>query len=91
MKRRAEGLPFALRFERAQFRLADFVMAEIERRFFVVALDRENFLEHGLQAGVLPFGERHVLLQEIDVGIELNLDEVWRLDALFNGSEVDAF
>ena len=30
-------------------------MAEIERRFLIVALDRENFLENGLQAGVLPF------------------------------------
>ena len=54
VERRAESLAFALRFERAQFRLADFVMAKIERRFFVVALDRENFFEDGLQAGHFP-------------------------------------
>ena len=34
VERRAEGLAFALRLERAQFRLADFVLAEIERRPF---------------------------------------------------------
>ena len=32
VERRAESLAFALRFEGAQFRLADFVMAEIESR-----------------------------------------------------------
>ena len=34
VERRAEGLAFALRLERAQLRLADFVVAEIERRPF---------------------------------------------------------
>ena len=82
VERRAEGLAFALRLERAQLRFADFVVAEIERRLFVVALDRENFLEDGLQAGVLPLGRRNVLLQEIDVGIELNLDQVWAARSL---------
>ena len=89
MERRAEGLAFALRFERAQFRLANFIMAEIERRLLVVALDRENFLENGLQAGVFPLAGRDVFLQKIDVGVELNLDQVGRLDRLFNGPEVD--
>ena len=89
MERRAKCLAFTLRLERAQFRLADFIMAEIERRLFVVALDRENFLENGLQTGVFPLARRDVFLQEIDVGVELNLDQVRRLDRLFNGSEVD--
>ena len=80
IERRAEGLAFALRFERGQLRLADFVMAEIEGRLLVVALDREDFLEHGLEAGVLPLRRGHVLLQELHVGIELDLDQVWRLD-----------
>ena len=86
MERRAESLAFALRFQRAQFRLADFVMAEIEGRFLVVALDRENFLEDSLQAGVFPLARRDVFLQKIDVGIELNLDQVRRLDRLFEWS-----
>jgi hypothetical protein len=58
VQRRAVSLAFALRLERAQLRLADLVMAEIERRLFVVALDRENFLENGLQAGHFPLGKR---------------------------------
>ena len=91
VERRAVGLAFALRLERRQFRLADFVMAEIERRLFVVALDRKHFLENGLEPGHFPLRKRHILLEEIEVGIELNLDEVWRLDAFLNGSEVDTF
>ncbi len=91
MERRAERLAFALCLERRQFRFADFVVAEIERRFFIVALDRKHFLEDRLEAGILPLGKRHVFLEEIDVGIELNLDEVWRLDAFLDGSEVDTF
>jgi hypothetical protein len=66
-------------------------MAEIEGRFFVVAFDRKDLLEHGLETGILPFGKRDVFLEEIDVGIELNLNQVWRLDALLDGSEVDTF
>ena len=91
VERRAVGLAFALRFERGQLRLADLVVAEIEHRLFVVALDRKDFLEDGLQAGHFPLRNRHVLLEEIEVGIELNLDEVWRLDAFLDGSEVDTF
>src|SRR5207253_8958949 len=72
VERRAESLTFALSFERAQFRFADIVMAEIENRFFVVALDRENFFEYGLEAGDFALGGRHILLKEINVGIELN-------------------
>ncbi len=90
VERRAESLAFALRLERAQFRLADFVMAEIELGLFVVALDRENFLENGLQAGVLALARGNIFLQEIDVGIELNLDQIRRLDRLLDGSEMDA-
>jgi hypothetical protein len=60
VERRAECLAFALRFEGAQLRLADLVMAEIEGRFLVVALDWENFLKDGLQAGVFPLGWRNV-------------------------------
>jgi hypothetical protein len=40
---------------------------------------------------VLPFGKRDVFLEEIDVRVELNFNEVWRLDGFLNCSEVDAF
>ena len=66
-------------------------MAEIEHRFLVIALDWENFFEDGLKAVVLPFGKLDVFLEEIDVRVELNLNEVWRLDGFLDCSEVDAF
>jgi hypothetical protein len=90
MQRRAEGLAFALRFQRRQFWLADFVMTEIESSLFVITLDRENFLEDRLQAIVLAFGQWHVLLQKVEVRIQLNFDEIWRFNALFDTSEMNA-
>src|SRR4029434_5681873 len=86
---RAVGLAFALRLKRGQLWLADFVMTEIERSFLIIALDRENFLEHGLQAVVFAFVKRHVFLQEIDVRIELNFNEIWRLNAFLNTAEMN--
>ena len=66
-------------------------MAEIENGFFVIALDRKNFFEDGLESVVLALGKGHVFLKKIDVGVELNLNEVWRLDGFLDCSEVDAF
>ena len=91
VQRRAISLAFSLRFQRAQLRLANVIMAEIEDRFFVVALNRENLPENRLQAIVPPFGERDIFLEEIDVGIELDFDQVRRLNAFFDGSEVNTF
>ena len=65
-------------------------MAEVEDCFLVITFDRENLLKNCLQPVVLPFCKRNILLQEIDVGIELNLDEVWGLDALLNAAEMNA-
>ena len=80
VKRRGEGLALALAFQRAELRLADFVVAELELDLLVVALDRENFGEHGLQALVLALVGGDFLLEKILVGIELDLDQVGRLD-----------
>ena len=66
-------------------------MAEIEDDFPIVAFDRENFREDRLQPGVLALGRRHVLLQEIDVGVELHFDQVRRVDDFFDFPEVDTF
>ena len=66
-------------------------MAEIEDGLFVVALDRKNFFKNGLETVVLALGKRNVFLEKIDVRVELNLNEVWRLDGFLNCSEVDAF
>ena len=51
----AEGLTLPLRFECAQLWFANFVMAKIESRFFVIALDWKHFLKNGLKTGGFPF------------------------------------
>jgi hypothetical protein len=66
-------------------------MTKIEDRFFVVALDRKNFLKNRLQSGHFPFRGRDVFLQKIDVRVELNLNQIRGLDAFLDGSEVDTF
>ncbi len=91
VQRRAEGLPFAHRLADAQLRLADLVAGEIQRDFFVVAGDGENFLEDRLEAGVLALGQRHIRLEELDVRIELDFNEVGRLGAFPEFTEVFAF
>ena len=66
-------------------------MAKIENGLLVVAFDRKNFFENCLETVVFPFREWNVFLEKIDVGVELNLNEVWRLNGFLDGSEVDAF
>src|SRR5690348_20405 len=90
MERRAVSLSLALRLQRRQFWFTDLEMAEIQRGFLIVALDRKNFLKYGLQAVVLPLAKGHVLLQEIDVRVQLNFDEIWRLNAFFDTAEMNA-
>jgi hypothetical protein len=66
-------------------------MTEIENSFLVVALNRKNLFENSLEPVVFALGKRDVLLEEIDVRVELDLNEIWRLDRFIDGSEVDAF
>ena len=90
MERGAEGLAFALGLERAQLWFADFVADEVEGDFFVVARDRENLLENRLQTGFLALGQRDILLQKLDVGIELHLDEIGRFRSFLQFTEIDS-
>ena len=46
----------------------------------VVGLDREDLAEHRLEALGLPLLVGHALLQEVEIGIDLNLDEIRRLE-----------
>ena len=48
-------LAFALGFESGQLRFTNFVMAEIERRFFVVAFNWKDLFKDGLKSRVLSF------------------------------------
>ena len=91
VQRRAVGLPFALCFQRGQFRLANVIVTKIEHRFLVVAFDWEDLLENCLEALIFPLCVRDVFLEEIDVRIGLNLNQIWRFDPFFDASEVNAF
>ena len=74
MQRRAVGLSFALRLQRGQFRLADFIVTEIEHRLFVIALDWEDFFKNSLESLIFPLGKRDIFLKKINVRIGLNLN-----------------
>ena len=90
MQRGAEGLAFALAFQGAHFRIAYFVAYEIERDFFVVALDGEDLAENRLETDVPAFARWKVSLQKLDVGIDLNLNEVRRFTDFLEFTEVDS-
>jgi hypothetical protein len=62
VKGRAVSLPFALRLQSGQFRLADFVAAEIQHCLLIVALDREDLFENSLKPVVPSLGEWNVFL-----------------------------
>src|SRR5205085_3102857 len=57
--------------------VADRILDELERRVLAEVADRENGLEHGLQARVLALRREAVHLQEPLVGLALNLYELW--------------
>src|ERR1700744_5959642 len=84
-----KSLALALALERAELGLADFVITELELDLFVVAFDGENFRENGLEAFVLALAEGNVLLEEIGVGIELDFNQVGRLDGFGQAAKVD--
>src|SRR4030095_16002827 len=67
VQRRAIGLPFTLRFQSRQLRLANVVVTEVENSFLVVAFDWENLFKDSLESLVLPLRVRNVLLQKIDI------------------------
>ena len=64
---RTVSLAFALRLQRGQFRLTNFVVTEIEHCFFIVALDRKDLLENSLESLILPLRRGDVFLEKIDV------------------------
>ena len=60
--------------------VADRVLDELERRVLAEVADREDRLEHRLQALVLAFGGQAVHLQKALVALPLDLDQVRDLD-----------
>jgi len=63
-------------------RLLEVVRHELERARLGEVLDREDALEHALQADVLALFDRGIDLQELVVAALLNVDQVGDLDDL---------
>ena len=61
---------------------------ELERRVFPEVTDREDRLEHRLQALVLAFGGQAIHLQEALVALPLDLDQVRDRDRRLDLREV---
>ena len=74
VQRRAVGLPFVNALQPIHFRRADLVVIVVENYLFVVTLDRENFVKHGLQANILPFLWTDFSLKKLMVRIDLHLN-----------------
>ena len=69
-------------------RLLEVVRDELERGGLREILDREDALEHALQADVLALVERDVDLEELVVATLLDVDQVRDLDDLVDLREV---
>src|SRR5690606_20709491 len=63
----------------------------LEGEASVLGLDRENLAEHGLEALVLALLLRGTLLKIIEIGTDLEFDQVGRLQDFAKLAEVDAF
>ena len=72
-------------------RVADGVGDVLEHQAPVVGLDREDLAEHRLEALGLPLLVGHALLQVVEIGIDLNLDEIRRRNDFFEFTEIGAF
>ena len=65
------------------------VANKIQDHFIVVALDRKYLPEDSLQPHILSPARRNILLQEFHIRIELDFNQVWRLNRFFDLSEVN--
>ena len=87
---RAVSDAFAQALQPILFGLADLVAHEIQPALAIVALDREDFLEHRLQADVLAPAWSSPHLQKLHVRVGLQLDQVRRGDDFLDFSKVDS-
>src|SRR5205823_6128 len=70
--------------------VADRVLDELERRVLPEIADREDRLEHRLQAGVLALARQTVHLQEALVRLLLDLDQVRDGNGRLDFRKIDA-
>ena len=88
LERRGEGHAALVALLHRVLRLAERVADELQRRGLVEVLDREDRLEHPLQAGIAALARRHAELQELVVRAPLDLDQVGDLDDLPDLAEI---
>ena len=91
VERHRVGDALAQALELGVLGLAERVGDVFERQALVVGMDREHLAEDGLEALGLALLLGRALLQEVEIGRDLNLDEVRRLDDFAEFAEVDAF
>ena len=92
VERRAVGQAFAQAFQPVELGRANLVGIIVQHALAIVALDGKHFAEDGFQAGMFEaFFGRRIGLQELPVGVGLQLDHVRRHDNLFDFAEVDTF
>ena len=91
VERRAEGQALADAVEPGKLGVANLEAGVFENGLAIVALDGKDLVEHGLQPEVLALGRRHLRLQELHVGVDLDFDHVRRHKGFLDLAEVDAF
>ena len=91
VQRCAEGQALADAVEPAELGVADFKSRIFQDGLSVVAFDGENLIKDGLQSKIFALGRRDLRLQELDVGVDLDFDQVGRRERLFDLTEVDSF
>src|SRR5262245_28360396 len=93
IKRRSEGQPFAQAFQPIELGLANLVGPEIELAFAIVAFDRKDLAEDGLQSDILALtlGLRGVGLKKLLIRLCLQFDQVRRGNNFFNLAEINSF
>ena len=91
VERDGVGRALAQALDLGALRLADAVGDVLEREALVVGIDREDLAEHGLEADGLALLLGRILLEILEVGADLQLDEIGRRNDFAKLTEVDAF
>ena len=91
IERHRIGDAFAEALDLGVLGITDRVGNVLEDEALVVGRDREDFAEDGLQAVRLALALRHLFLQILQIGVDLNLDEIRRLDDFAELTEILAF
>ena len=90
VERSRKRLPVPLRLVGSQLGFAHFIVRKVEDSLVVVTLNREDFLEDTLQTNDDAPRRRQFLLQKLFVAVELNLNEVGRINDFRKLAEMEA-